>query len=197
VPTVASIQAEVAWEIGSALPGGPDPDLDVKPVIDAIAAQMPALWDNAAASAATAARPNTVTFVALRRLYMKLAAIDALLGARWPKVDVLLGGRSGARPSLNQEFTNLFKMRGSVVAEIKDARKEALAAGGPAGAPVPAAADMLRTAPVMEGAYLPPVPVGQPVNPGTIYPDPNDPAFRGDPRLLPPVPPPDGPGVVP
>jgi hypothetical protein len=191
VPTVPGLQASILWRVGNALPGGPDPDLDVKPVIDALAAQITELWDEAAVDAGETARPATVSFVKLRVLYTQLKCIDVLLGSRWPKVDILLGGRSGARASLNQEFGNLVKLRASTLDQIKQAEARALAAGGPAGVRVPAAADMLRTAPVMEGAYLPPVPVGQPVNPGSVYPDPNDPGLRGDPRFLVPPPPPD------
>jgi hypothetical protein len=170
--TAADWQTRALWDVGLGLPGGPDQDPDEAQAVAALRGQVGTLWDMAATEPGVAAGG-----AGLQYLYTRRALIRALLGQARGSVDAWLG--RVFRYQASQRFRNLLQLLQDTEKEIATAVLAARAARAPLTAPI------LATAPYQVGGYRHAPAQGEPVNPGTCGPDPNDPRYAGDLRRRP------------
>jgi hypothetical protein len=170
--TAESWQTRALWDVGLGLPGGPEQDPDEAQAVAALQGQVGTLWDMAALEPGVAAGGARLQY-----LYLRRSLIRALLGQAWGIADAMLG--RVFRVSNSQKFKALLQLLQETEKEIAVAVLAASAARAPLTAPI------LATAPYQVGGYRHAPAQGEPVNPGTRGPDPNDPRYAGDIRPRP------------
>ena len=173
-------QAQILYELGLPLVGGPLPDTLTQQMMTALQQQMPTIW---AISGVWAQRVYTPFVATTQFLIAKKRACACLMGQMRMRKDQMVG--RVLRVSWSQVFRALYQIYQLTEAELKKELDDAGNSGlttvtGP----------ILQTSPLMPANQYPHVPGPlEPQTPAPAVADPNNPYYTGgfalDPLLLP------------